>query len=236
MDVTVCRKLGEGSFGKVDLVDFDGELMVRKIFKSEQHSTFDEAYALCLLDGAGDAPQLLAIATPPLTMYTSYSGSSLTLDRFLSSKPPTELVLHVLHDLCVKVQQVHDAGLVHLDLKEDNVLVRENVEGEPETQIIDLGLASLPGRRNLFNVEDLEQFNWMCPEVATGGEVTFAADVYAIGRMIRRVQHRFEGGPEFPLLSKMAELALNPTPRHRPQLWTIIEFFRRIQEDPELAE
>lgn len=229
--VTVINRLGEGSYGTVDLVDCCGEVVVRKVFK--QQESYAEAYALCLLQGAGGAPVLLGVNPEPLTLFTSFCGSSLTLDAYLESRPPLDLLLHVLLDVSVKLQQVHDAGLVHLDLKGDNVLVSQTPQGDLETHIIDLGLASLPGRDSGFRDVDPDRYNWMCPEVCRGGTVTFAADVYALGRLIQTVQRHFLGDFLYTLLGHVADLALTPESSQRPPLRAITAFLRRLQDpDP----
>ncbi|XP_050691065.1 serine/threonine-protein kinase pkn2-like [Eriocheir sinensis] len=229
--VNVINRLGEGAYGTVDLVDCGGEVVVRKVFKHQD--SYAEAYALCLLQGAGGAPVLLGMNPQPLTLFTSFCGSSLTLDAYLESRPPLDLLLHVLLDLSIKLQQVHDAGLVHLDLKGDNVLVSQTPQGGLETHVIDFGLASLPGRDSGFRDVDLDRYNWMCPQVCRGGTVTFAADVYALGRLIQTVQRHFLGDFLHTLLGHVADLALTPEPSQRPPLWAITAFLRRLQDpDP----
>ncbi len=136
---------------------------------------------------------LLGVNRQSLTLFTSFCDPRLNLDAYLESCPPLYLLLHVLLDLSVKLQQVHDAGLVHLDLKGDNVVVSHTPHGGLETHVIDFGLASLPGRDSGFRDVDLDRYNRMCPQVCRGGTVTFAADVYALGRLIQTVQRHFLG-------------------------------------------
>lgn len=78
------QELGEGTYGKVDLVIYDGEVLVRKQFKGSYDLT--EAYALTMLQGAGGTPLLKGVIEEPLTLFMSYCGM-VTLEDFLEGKP-----------------------------------------------------------------------------------------------------------------------------------------------------
>lgn len=109
----------------------------------------DEAYALTMLHGAGGTPILKGMIREPLTILMSYCGV-LTLGEFLESSPRSEQLLQLLLDLSVKVGEIHAKGLVHLDLKGDNVMVKQTGGDAVEVYIIDVGLAALPGQRVPF--------------------------------------------------------------------------------------
>ena len=51
----------------------------------------------------------------------------------------------MLLQLSLKVGEMHAKGLVHLDLKSDNVMVQYKGGGNLQVHIIDVGLATLPG-------------------------------------------------------------------------------------------
>lgn len=73
---------------------------------------------------------------------------------------------------------IHRAGLVHADLKSDNILV----DACDRAVIIDFGLARAPRTR----LRDDEQVisgtpDYMAPELIRGAPITAAADIYAIG-------------------------------------------------------
>ena len=80
MPPKAVAKLGEGTYGRVDLVDCGGELLDRKQFYYE-HLT--EAYVLALLQGAGGTPILKEAMRKPLTIFMSYCGV-VTLGDFLA--------------------------------------------------------------------------------------------------------------------------------------------------------
>jgi serine/threonine-protein kinase len=73
---------------------------------------------------------------------------------------------------------IHQAGLVHADLKSDNILL----DAGDRAVIIDFGLARAPRTR----LRDDEQVisgtpDYMAPELIRGTPITAAADIYAIG-------------------------------------------------------
>lgn len=71
--------------------------------------------------------------------------------------------MQVLVQLCVRVGELHAMTLVHLDLKENNVMVQETDGGGLEVSIIDMGLAALPGQWIPFKTVDPDHVPWMCP-------------------------------------------------------------------------
>ena len=73
---------------------------------------------------------------------------------------------------------MHRRGIVHRDLKPDNTLVTT----DDEVKILDFGLAML---RENQPMDDLLMgtFAYMAPEVLTGGYISEAVDLYAVGMM-----------------------------------------------------
>jgi len=89
-----------------------------------------------------------------------------------------------------KVKLLHDRGIVHRDLKPQNIMRRE----DGSLVIIDLGLAKrmadsrrLP-QANTLSVVDGKQVGlgtpqYAAPEQFSGGEITPAADIHALGKL-----------------------------------------------------
>uniref|UniRef100_A0A0P4W7G3 Protein kinase domain-containing protein n=1 Tax=Scylla olivacea TaxID=85551 RepID=A0A0P4W7G3_SCYOL len=214
-------ELGRGSYGVVHLVDYGGELLVRKRFY-EANLMDDEAYALWLLEGAGGVPILRGVVKEPPTLYMTYCGC-VTLEAFFESRPEAGLLLEVLLDLAQRVAEIHDKGLVHLDLKGDNVMVQDT-----HTRIIDVGLAALPGQCVPFKDVDLHRVNWMCPQAAMRGPITYEADVYSLGRLLQRAQQMLAGQPVSGQLALLVSHTLAEDPRHRPTLATLTAALRHL--------
>jgi serine/threonine protein kinase/tetratricopeptide (TPR) repeat protein len=100
--------------------------------------------------------------------------------RRVSEKLP--MALRLVRRLCLALSHLHSQGLVHQDLKPDNIFVRSN--GEPV--LMDFGVASrfsnLEGR-DVMDVQTLCQGTpaYMAPEQICGLPVDARADYYALG-------------------------------------------------------
>jgi serine/threonine protein kinase len=103
-----------------------------------------------------------------------------TLAELLSRRgrvPPAEAVELALQ-VCSGLEHAHRAGLIHRDIKPQNLLIR----GDGTVKIVDFGIArSARGTRLTETGSVLGTAAYLAPEQAAGEEVTPAADVYAVG-------------------------------------------------------
>jgi len=95
-------------------------------------------------------------------------------------------VVHIAQQVCKALSEAHRLGVVHRDLKPDNIFLQE-VAGERDyVKVLDFGLAKFVSgeferstlTRSGFVVGSPE---YMAPEQALGGNVGPAADVYSLG-------------------------------------------------------
>lgn len=93
-------------------------------------------------------------------------GSDLTVPEKIN------LIIQVLQALAY----LHRRGVIHRDLKPDNVLVVDE-----QAKVLDFGLAVTRGRQT----EDTPAgtLHYMAPEVLSGQPASFSADLYAVGVM-----------------------------------------------------
>ena len=100
--------------------------------------------------------------------------------------------------ICRGVAELHKRGIVHRDLKPNNILFRAN----GESVIVDLGLAKCS---TVAGVEtDASQENgkpigvgtpgYAAPEQFMGGNISFAADIHALGVLTERIVSQKEWG------------------------------------------
>lgn len=102
--------------------------------------------------------------------------------------------LRLLQQVCDAVQHAHQKGVVHRDLKPNNVLVADQ-QGAPRVKIIDFGLAKAMGRKlvdaTLFTEigRVLGTFEYMAPEQADpdNADIDTRADVYSLGVILYEV-------------------------------------------------
>ncbi len=86
-----------------------------------------------LLDGSGRSTGLIM----PLMALGS-------LDRFLRGVCEPMTLLEVCRTVALDLHHVHQAGVLHLDIRTDNIAVRADVSGSPVAQLIDFGNATCP--------------------------------------------------------------------------------------------
>lgn len=91
----------------------------------------------------------------------------------------------LLRQIALGLQHAHDRGLVHRDLKTDNIVVVEN-EGEEVARIIDFGIAmfsdAAPGPAKLTAVGVvIGTPAYMSPEQACGEKLDHRSDLFSLG-------------------------------------------------------
>jgi serine/threonine protein kinase len=107
--------------------------------------------------------------------------------------------VHLMHDICTGVGVAHRRGLLHRDLKPDNVIVvPPSHEGDEETaKVVDFGLAKVRdvGATALTQTGAvLGTLYYMSPEQCSGEELDARADVYSLGAMFYEM---LTGNPPF---------------------------------------
>lgn len=109
-----------------------------------------------------------------------------TLEAFVArTAPPLAERLHLFLELCAAVAHAHRSGVIHRDLKPDNVLVERNGEsGAGRVRVLDFGTAlPLDARRLTVPGEFVGTLAYASPEqVGAGGETCDTrTDVYSLG-------------------------------------------------------
>jgi serine/threonine-protein kinase len=95
---------------------------------------------------------------------------------------PLARAVDVLEQMCAALARAHDLGVVHRDLKSDNIMLTVRGGRKDSVKILDFGLAELARDPRLapkgavFGTPE-----YMSPEQARGGEADPKSDLYALG-------------------------------------------------------
>ena len=92
--------------------------------------------------------------------------------------------LRIFRAICAGVRAAHEAGVLHLDLKPQNVILREG----RDPVVTDFGLSARVGSEGASATGGTPAY--MAPEQVRGGPVDARADVFALGRILGQLSGR----------------------------------------------
>ena len=134
------------------------------------------------------------------------SVATLAAERTRLEEP---LAVSIMADVARALVDAHERGIVHRDIKPDNILLLGSGE-PPRVKLSDFGLA-----RHIIETESLQVTQagtvlgtplYMSPEQCTGREVDARTDIYAMGATLF---HLLAGEPPFMAETTMAVIALH---------------------------
>jgi serine/threonine-protein kinase len=140
-------------------------------------------------------------------------------DNLKSSGPllPTDAAAH-FEQILAGLKAAHDAGVIHRDMKPENVLIAKQEDGRAMIKLLDFGVAKLkaldaadsssptiPGGLTAPGMV-IGTFGYMSPEQLQGEEVDERADIFAVGVMVVESltgRRPFEGKSHAELLTSV---------------------------------
>ena len=241
------RALGSGAFGKVSRA-YDLELGIEVAIKrAARGAHYDPALREQLLQAARTEVAAAARLDHPgiarvYAVLPVEGGDTLVVEEFVAGPTLREAMLtfdaarslDVLAHIAFALAAVHGAGVVHRDLKPDNIILR----GGATPVLIDFGVALLAGARGGAGAGTPA---YMAPEQARGRRVDQRADLYALGiiayEMLNgerpapsQTRSRFRGYGEMrrvrralgsrgidPAIARLVSHLMAPHPAQRPQ-------------------
>lgn len=102
------------------------------------------------------------------------------LKTFIKDKTPIslELVVNIMSQILSAIDVAHRHGIIHRDIKPQNILITEN----NEVKITDFGIAIALSDTSLTQTNTLlGSVHYLSPEQARGGNATVKSDIYALG-------------------------------------------------------
>jgi len=143
-------------------------------------------------------------------------------DRADEGKILPDLVIRILLQVCDALIAAHAAGVVHRDLKLDNVFLVDNPEdpSTPKVKLLDWGIAKVINHEVHHTIEGqlVGTPQYLSPEQARGGAVSAQTDVYSLGVMAYELfleQLPFEAETAAEIMA----MHLRATPPAPSELW-----------------
>jgi len=150
-----------------------------------------------------------------------------TLHKILVANGPfsIEKVVRVGTQICDALEAAHGLGIVHRDLKLENVIVLDEPPGRDLVKVLDFGLAKYEGDvRGTAAGIAVGTPRYMAPETSTTGVAVAASDLYAVGVIIAELacgHSPWQGNSVGELLSyKLAPAPRSRTCRSRCGRWS----------------
>ena len=179
--------IGEGGYNKVSYgvdVQTGQALAIRKTFDSSEetrHLGRREVELIREVHSDGEKNGVIGV----MDVADLSSGKQVVVMKFMSGGDlskcnledfnPKEL-FQVADDIAEGLSHIHAKGIIHSDLKSENVLLN----GEGRAKITDFGLS----RKGAEEIEKAKSYHIWAPELFAGDPTSSASDVFAFGLMI----------------------------------------------------
>jgi Protein kinase domain len=215
---------------KIISPELSGDVTFRERFRREG-----------LLQAALDHPHIVPVYEAGDTEYGLFLAMRLIRgpnlkDLILARELDVGRTLRLLGQVADALDTAHDTGLVHRDIKPQNILI---AVGRDHAFLADFGLTKMPGHRSLTAKGELVgTLDYISPEQIRGQQASAASDVYAFAAVL---QECLTGVVPFPKDSDAAVLYAHlsepppPVSQYRPELPPAIDDVMRrgMGKEPE---
>jgi hypothetical protein len=190
----VLRELGEGGMGTVYEVE---HVTLRRHFALKalrRGLANDESLSARFIQ---EAKAAAAISHPNIVQIADYgqlpTGEPYFVMELLAGAPLSRVIreegrlsperaVPILRQISEALAAAHEAGVIHRDLKPDNIQVSEIVGERELVKVLDFGLAKVAGGSKLTRAGMVFGTpHYMSPEQAAGDPLDGRSDVYALG-------------------------------------------------------
>jgi tetratricopeptide (TPR) repeat protein/class 3 adenylate cyclase len=213
---TIERRLGEGGFGEVWLAQH-GKTHEKRTFKfcfeSDRVRTLKRELTLfrVMKEALGERPDIarlydVQLDVAPYFLEMEYTAGGSLIEwadhqggiHMVPFKKRVEIVAQVASALAA----AHSVGVIHKDVKPQNVLIHENKDGSVQARLTDFGIGMLVSTEMLkgagitstsFDGKSMATTKlatssgtrlYMAPELMVGMPSTIQSDIYALGVML----------------------------------------------------
>ncbi len=241
----IIEKIGEGGMGVVyKALDMKLNRTVALKLLPERVQKDPDAKARFLLEAQAAAalnhPNICTIygvdeADGQLFMAMEYIEGGTLRDSLRTVRGDVSECVTLAIQIGDALQEAHAKGIVHRDIKADNVMLGER----GQAKVMDFGLAKLKGALKLTRTSStVGTLGYMAPEQIQGGEVDPRSDIFSTGvllfemltgRLPFRGEH--EAAMMYSILNEAPESVQNYISDISPELSHILT--RSLEKDPE---
>jgi len=131
--------------------------------------------------------------------------------------------VHVSRQICRAVAAAHEVGIIHRDLKSDNVILTSRGKDPDFVKVLDFGICKTGGSDSAQTSPGVVMGSpdYMAPEQGAGLEATVASDIYAVGCMVYEMlagRLPFKGRNAIDVLMQKGAREADPVTRYRPEV------------------
>jgi serine/threonine-protein kinase len=218
----VLHVIGQGGMGKVyDATAPDGRRVAIKVLvhpEGTPPALRDEAVARFQREGRAaqslNHPNIVSVLEVgeqegmPFIVMEFIDGQSVRDLINMAGSIRVERGLEIMTQVCDALGYAHDKGVVHRDIKPDNIMVPR----DGPVKLTDFGLAVVANEATLTRTGSvMGTFNYMSPEQARGERVDLRSDIFSLGAtMYEMLSGRKAFGGESP--ASIVEKILNADP------------------------
>lgn len=180
----ICRIHEIGEFEKVTYIamEYVEGVPLSKLLKMEQSGTVSSLFSVKNVD----IRTLIAEASQAPAEIVDEQGAAEVVKNKRYAILPLTQTLAIVKQVCQAITFAHSRGILHRDLKPDNIIIRP--DGEPV--VMDFGLAKMEtdttgGASMTVSGQIMGTVEYMSPEQASGSaQVNEATDIYSIGAIL----------------------------------------------------
>lgn len=165
----------------------------------------------------------------------AYIGGDRLSDVIAREKMTVDRVLEIAIQVCDGLDEAHRAGIVHRDIKPDNILF----DTSERPMLADFGLASSVGLTRITKEgSTVGTLHYMSPEQVRGETVDARSDIFSVGAVIYEMitgRLAFAGDHSAAIMNSIANERPQPLLRYSndvpPELERIV--FKALSKDPQ---
>jgi serine/threonine protein kinase len=214
----IVEKIGRGGMGAVYKAEDTvlGRMIALKVLDEEN----DEARIIAALEHPGIVPVHDAGRLPDGRMfYAMKLVDGVPLHDFRGLLTDR---LRIFQKICEAVAFAHSRGVVHGDLKPENIMIG----AFGEALVLDWGVAALAGRGSIAGTR-----GFVAPEQAAGAAMDARSDIFSLGAILREISANESARPALASIRAKA-MAQRPQDRYASALELSAEVARYLDGEP----